>query len=91
MQAAFGLLESTLEKASSSGPWVLGAKLSGPDFMLLYPITAFKTRGDLTKFPACQKWLEDVKQRDAFKRMVEKIGYVSPPRDFSWHRLRLKL
>lgn len=73
INASFKVLNDALEK--SAGPWLLGSRLTGADFIMLFPIAAYAARGMLKKdFPACQRWLDQVKQRDAFKRLVEKIG-----------------
>ena len=55
---------------------IAGSKFSAADVCLEFPIefTAPIPKIDITKYPKVQEWQTKVKQREAYKRAMEKNG-----------------
>ncbi|KAJ7287077.1 glutathione S-transferase [Mycena rebaudengoi] len=72
----FTFLEEQLTSAPSGGPYLCGAKLSGADILMSYPLIAAPSFGaPLSKegYPKLWAYTELLKESEGFKRAVKKI------------------
>ncbi len=71
MQRAIAHVESEL----AARPWFAGEQFSAADIQMGFVMTALAARGGLDEgFPACQRWQQQVEQRPAWQRAMEKNG-----------------
>ena len=63
-----------MESASDKQPWFAGDKFSAADIQMSFPIEAAAARGVLGLRPRSIAWLENIRQRAAYLRAVERGG-----------------
>jgi len=51
-----------------------GDNLTLADILMSYPIDAMDSRGDLSKYPNCERWLAGIKERLAYQTAMQKDG-----------------
>ncbi|KAJ7188826.1 glutathione S-transferase [Mycena filopes] len=76
----FAFLEEQLASSPDGGPYLCGAKLSGADMMMSFPVVAVTSNLDrgpanMTKetFPKLFAYAETLKKSESYKRAVDKI------------------
>jgi glutathione S-transferase len=70
----FTFIEDQLATSPQSGKFFAGAKISGADFIMIFPLELADRAGvDMKKYPKTAEWVESMHGRDSYKRAVEKI------------------
>jgi len=70
----FGFIEGQLATSPQGGKFFAGPKISGADFMMIFPLELSHRAGvDMKKYPKTAEWLDSIHSREGYKRAVEKI------------------
>lgn len=71
----YRFLESQLETSPNGGSYLCGRELTAADILMSFPLEAGSSRSGLTKtqFPKLFAYVEKLRQREAYKRSVDKI------------------
>lgn len=62
------------DELTSRGPWFAGESFTAADIQMSFPLLALESRGGLVDFPRLADFLEACRERDAYRRTVNRIG-----------------
>lgn len=68
-----------IEEHLASQPWFAGATLSMADIQLSFPVMALLARGGIADLPHIRRWVQQVEQRPAWQRAIERGGPFTLP------------
>ncbi|MDT0499594.1 MULTISPECIES: glutathione S-transferase [unclassified Halomonas] len=68
------LAEFWTEELVTRGPWFAGESFSAADIQMSFPLLALESRGGLVEFPRLVDFLDACRERDAYRRTVDRIG-----------------
>jgi glutathione S-transferase len=71
----FSFLESQLETSPNGGEYLCGKELTEADLMMIFPLEGAKAWAgmDEKKYPSLCRYLEKLKERESYKRAVERV------------------
>lgn len=78
LRTNYDFLEEKLASATHGGPYLCGAKLTGADILMSFPLGAARARAGMSseKYPKLSSYLDLIQDRDAYKRAIQKISEV---------------
>ena len=81
----YDMMESHLASSPQGGDYLCGAKLTGADILLSFPLIAAKGRAGLTeeKYPRLWKYTERLEATPSYKRAIQKVIDVDGTYDSS--------
>ncbi|ERP85323.1 hypothetical protein Q670_06460 [Alcanivorax sp. P2S70] len=69
-----------IEQHLSANTWFTGDTPGCADIMMSFPLQAASARANLDHYPGIRRFLEQMEQRPAYQRAVDKAGPLSPMR-----------